>query len=209
MLGYSEVFNQRRCFSFPLCSPGEINFPTFLVPLPSLPGPSLFSVGLTRSTVAMNPSTSNDSFSRRGSRRPLSRWITRYVKRVLLPVPLTSSSLSFVGRFRTVPDNQRNPIFVQQYRLADSFVNPPPNNHHKDHRADVAGIARISRKRRFLAREHFIRPNDRRRAISILSSIVFSRSRENFFIFFPPPPSKMKKEKILKDRSLSYRDPRD
>lgn len=115
LLGYSEAFNQSRCFSFPLCSPGEINFPTFLVPPPPLPGPFLFSVGLTWSTVAMNPSTSNDSFSRRGSRRPLSRWITRYVKRVLLPVPLTSSSLSFVGRFRTVPDNQRNPIFVQQY----------------------------------------------------------------------------------------------
>lgn len=40
----------------------------------------------------MNPSTSNDSFSRRGSRRPLSRWITRYVKRVLLP-PMCLSPL--------------------------------------------------------------------------------------------------------------------
>lgn len=47
LLGYSEAFNQSRCFSFPLCSPGEINFPTFLVPPPPLPGPFLFSVGLT------------------------------------------------------------------------------------------------------------------------------------------------------------------
>lgn len=50
------------------------------------------------------------------------------------------------GRFRTVPDNQRNPIFVQQYhgprRLADSFVSPPPNNHRADHAVDLPRILR-------------------------------------------------------------------